>query len=149
VSAEAADAETGPIECEWRNDCIDSRPIEKPGVDDRLRLVNSAPHLGNDFFNNVQKVSVVAEANGYLGELSATLDINLVEAVDQNVRDGRFFEEWLERSQPEDFVENLFDDAVLFSGGHRNVFVFEQSFNDPTNLGAQTFFGKGRDPFEV
>jgi len=29
------------------------------------------------------------------------------------------------------------------------VFVFEQSFNDPTNLGAQTFFGKGRDPFEV
>jgi hypothetical protein len=97
----------------------------------------------------VQKVSVVAEANGYFGELSATLDIDLVETVDQNIRDRRFFEERFERSQPKDLVKNLFDDAVLFGGRHGNPFVLEQPFYHAANLSPQPVFGQGRDPFEV
>ena len=89
MAAEAADAKARAVERQRRDDGVDARAIEQARVDNGLRFVDAAAHLRDDLFDDVQQVRVVFEAHGRQRELAAALDVDLVEAVDQDVGDGR------------------------------------------------------------
>ena len=77
-----------PVERQRRNDGVDARSVLQAGVDDGLRFVDAAAHLGNDLFDDVQQVRVVFETHRRFRQLAAALDEYLVVAVDQDIRDA-------------------------------------------------------------
>ncbi len=60
-----------------------------------------------------------------------------------------FFEQRLQRAQPEHFVEHLLDDLVLLGRGHRHALVFEQTLDHAADFGAQAILRDGRNAFEI
>jgi hypothetical protein len=149
VAAEAADGECGAIEGEGGDDGVDAGAVEEAGVDDGLGLIDAAANLGDDLLDDVEEVAVVFEADGAEGEFAVAFDVDLVIAVDEDIGDGGFLEERLERTEAEDFIEDLFDHLVGFGGGHGNAFVFEEAFDDAADFGADAILGQGGDFFEV
>ncbi len=57
---------------------------------------------------------LVLEANQRGLEHAHTFDINAVRTVDQNVVDGRIFEQWLDRAKARHFVDNFAYEVVEF-----------------------------------
>jgi len=57
-------------------------------------------------------VPLVVKPNRRLLQLAATLDVDLIRAVDQDVGNGVIGEQLFQRTEPEDLVLNLFDDAL-------------------------------------
>ena len=88
-------------------------------------FVDTAAHLGNDLLDDVQQVRIVLEADRRLGELAVALDEYLVMPVHEDIGDGRFLEQRLERPQTQDFVQNFFDDLGLLGRGHRHALFFQ------------------------
>ncbi len=88
-----------PIERQRRNDGVHARAVEQPRVDDGLRFVDAPAHLRHDLFDDVQQVRVVLEPHRGQRELAAALDVDLVEAVDQDVGDRRLLEQRFERAR--------------------------------------------------
>jgi hypothetical protein len=124
VPPESSDRKRRTVERQRRNDGIHARAIEQTRVDNRLRFVDAAADLGDDFFDNVQQVRVVLESHGGQRKLAGAFDVDLIEAVHENVGDGRFLEQRLEWTQAEHFVEHFLDHPVLLGGGHGGALVF-------------------------
>ena len=86
---------------------------------------------------------------GVSARRAVALDVDLVEAVDQDVGDGRFLEERLQRPQAEDLIEHLLDDPVLLGRGHGHALVHQQALDDAADLGTHAVLGNRRDAFQV
>ena len=83
---------------------------------------------------------LVLEADVGFDQAAAAFDIDVVEAVDHDVADGGIFEELFERAQAEDFVEDLFGDAVAFRDGHGDAFVCTRRSITLRDLAADALF---------
>ena len=59
-----------------------------------------------------EQVRIVLEHDVRFLEPAFSFDVNLVVAVDENVRDVGIREQRLERTQPEDLVQNVDDDRI-------------------------------------
>src|SRR5690606_31195335 len=116
VGTEAANRQQRPIHSERRNDGVDARAVEQAGVDHRRRLVNAATDLRDDLVDDAQQVAVVFEGNGRQFQLAASLDVNLVVTVDQDVGDGRVVKQRFQRAETEYFVEHFANDLVALDG---------------------------------
>ena len=86
---------------------------------------------------------------GQAGEFkfAGALDVDPVEAVDQNVGDGVVLEQRFERTEAEDFVEDFAGEAFAFGEAERNGFVVdgvadedEDFFAGGVAVGAAEFF---------
>ncbi len=111
--AETADREQRSIDGDRRNGGVDARAIGQARIDQRRRFVDAASHARNDLFDDAQQVRVVLEFHRRAVEFAAALHIDQVRRGDQNVRYRGVLQQRLERTQAEDFVEDLLDDAVL------------------------------------
>ena len=107
IGPEPADREARAVEGERRDDGVDARAVGQPGVHHRARLVDAAPDRADDALDDLHQVLVVAEDRGALLDASLALDVDVVVAVDQDVRHGRILEQRLERSEAEQLVEDV------------------------------------------
>ena len=139
----------GPSSASGGMMALTREPSGQAGVDDGLRFVDAAADLRDDLLDDVQQVRVVLEAHLGFGELAVALDVDLVEAVDEDIGDGGLLEQRLERAQAEHFVEHLLDDLVLLGGGHGDALVFEQALDHAADLGAHAVLRDGGDAVEV
>ncbi len=95
-------------------------PSCKARVDHRARLVDAAAHRADDALDDAQQVRVVLEDEIGRFELAFALDVDLVRAVDQDVRDARIREQRLERPEPEQLVEDVGDQRFALEQAERN-----------------------------
>ena len=89
VGAEAANRQHRPVEGQRRDDGVDARAVGQAGVDHRARFVDAPAHRADDPLDDAQQVLVVLEHERARFELALALHVDLVGAVDQDVRHRR------------------------------------------------------------
>ena len=85
LGTEAANRHRRAIQRQRRNDRVDAAAVGQAGVDHRAGFVDAAADQADDAVDDLPQVLVVAEANVRQLQPPATLDVNPVETVDQNV----------------------------------------------------------------
>ena len=89
LSLKTPDGEDGTIERQGRDDGVDPRPILQPGIDHRARLVDATADRAHDPLDDPPHMRVVDESEVGRFQLAVPFDLDLVESIDQNVRDRR------------------------------------------------------------
>ena len=107
AAGELADGERGAREGERGDDRVHARAVRQAGVHVGLRFVDAAPDGGDDAFDDGHHARVVGELEVGEGELAVALDVDLVGAVDHDLRDGVVCEQILQRAQAQGLVEDL------------------------------------------
>ena len=87
AGAKTPDRERRAVDRERRNDRVDARPVPQPRVDHRARLVDAAADGADDALDDLHQVAVVPEEDVGQFEPAVSLDVDLVEAIDEDVRD--------------------------------------------------------------
>jgi hypothetical protein len=126
MAAETADAKQRSIDGYGRDGGVDARAIRQAGVHQRRTLIDAAPHAGHHFLDDAQQVGVVLELDRRTIQLAGPLHVYQLGSGDQNIADGRILQQWLEGSQSEDFVQNLFDDAVFLDQAEWRLLFIHQ-----------------------
>ena len=98
------------------------------------RLVDAATDGGDDFVDDLQEMTVVAEGDTGAAENAAALHVDVGGGVDQDVVDGVVFEELFEGAEAEDFVEDFLGDAVALHGTERNALFGDDLLNEGKKL---------------
>ena len=149
IAAEAADGEAGAVEGERRNDGVDAGTVLQAGIDHGRRLIDAAADAGDDAVDDLHQVLVVFERQAGDFELAGALDVDAVEAVDENVGDGRILEQRLERAEAENFVENLARQALAFGKAERHGLAVDRIADEDKNFFAGGIAGGAAEFFEV
>ena len=76
------------------------------------------------------RCDIVFERQACKFKLSGALDVDPVEAVDQDIGDGLVFQQRLERAQAKDLVENFAGEAFPFGKAERHDFAVDRIAND-------------------
>ena len=88
-----------------------------------------------------------------VGELddAVALDVHLIEAVDQNVRDRLIAQQHLERSQPEQLVEHVARQRFAFGQRQRRVLglALEHRHDEPADFRLGVFALDVGEPIEI
>src|SRR5262249_15030546 len=77
------------------------------------------------------------------------LDVNLIAAVDEDVRDGGVFEENFQRTKAEDFVENIARQAFPFGKAQGNGFRSNLVADDGQHLPVNGFRSSAAQLFQI
>src|SRR5439155_7128101 len=142
VGAEAANAHGRAVERQRLNDGVDTAAVRQAGIDHWRGLVHAPADLRHDPVDNLQQVVVVTKLDVGLLQLAAAFDVNLVRPVDQNIADGRVFEQHLQRAEAERFVEHLVDEAFAFHAVEQRVFRVAQPLYHQPDLTPQRVAGQ-------
>ncbi len=118
--SEPADRDRGSVEGEGRDDRVEAASVREAGVDHRARLVDAPADGGHDAVDDLHEVAVVDELDVHALEPALLLDVDDLAPVDQDVGDLRVAEQGLERSETEDVVEDLFDEALALEPVERH-----------------------------
>ena len=124
---ETADREQRAVDGERRNDRVDARSIRQSGVDHRRAVVDAPADGADDPVDDAQQMAVVLKVRRNLFELAAAFDEDVLVGVDQDVADRRIAQQRLDRSEPEDVVEQLGEQLFAFGQADRCAF-FRQNF---------------------
>ena len=89
---------------------------------------------------------IVAELHVHQFQPPLALDVDAVEAVDQDVGDGGVFEQVFQRSQAEGFVHDLVHEAFLVGAVEQTFFVEAEILDDAAHFPADHVGGHG---FEI
>jgi hypothetical protein len=116
----AADGEASAVEGQRRNNGVDAGAIGQAGVDHGRGFIDAAPDAGNDALDDLHQVLVVLERQAGEFKLAGALDVDPVEAVDENVGNGVVLEQRFERAKAEDFVEDFARQALALGEAERN-----------------------------
>src|SRR5215204_1432925 len=87
LGAEPPDGHRRPVERERRDDGVDAAAVAEASVDHRAGLVDAPADAPDDAVDDLPQVRIVAEADVDRLEAAAALDVDAVEAVDQDVAD--------------------------------------------------------------
>ena len=149
IASETADGEAGAVDGQRRNDGVDARAIGQAGVDHGRRFIDAAADARDDALDDLHQVLIVFEGQAGQFEFAGALDVDPVEAVDQNVGDGGVFEQRLERTEAEDFVENFARQALALGEAERNDFAVDRVANEDENFFAGGVAGGAAEFFQV
>ena len=83
-------------------------------VNHRAGFVDTTPNLRHDAVNDLQQVTVVTELDVGFFHLTAAFAVDVLGAVDQDIADRRIFQKKLQWAKSEDFVHDLFYQAITF-----------------------------------
>jgi len=120
VGAEPADRHARTVERQRRNHGVDTRSVLEARVHHRARFVDAPSDHADDPFDDPQQVRVVLEDDVGFLEAAVALDVDLVVAVHQDVRDLRIGEQRLEWTQAEDLVEHVDNQRVALEEAQRS-----------------------------
>src|SRR5262249_37007896 len=113
--AKSADAEQWAVDRQRRDDRVDAGAIGQSGIHHGRGFVDASPYPRDDAIDGLHQMVIVAKTQ--IGQLEAALplDVNRVECVDQDVRDGWVAQERLNGAQPENLVEELLHHLFAFA----------------------------------
>ena len=149
IAAEAADGEAGSVEGERRNDGVDAGTVLEAGVDHGRRFVDAAADAGDDAVDDLHQVLVVFERQAGDFELAGALDVDAIEAVDEDVGDGGILEQGFERAEAEDFVEDLARELLALGEAERDGFAVDRVADEDEDFFAGGVAGGAAEFFEV
>ena len=146
LDAEATNRHCRPVQRQRRNDRVDAASVAQSRIDHRADLVDAAADLRDDAVDDLPQVRIVAEAHFRALQPPATLDVNPVVAVHQDVRDGHVLEERFQRPQAEGLVHDVVHELFLLGGRQQTLLALTQLTNEDADFGAD---GVGRQRLEV
>ena len=149
VAPETADGKASAIQCERRNDRVHARAIGQAGIDHGRRFIDAPAHAGDNALDDLHEVLVVFERQAGQFQFAGALNVNPVEAVDQNVGDCGIFEQGLERTEAENLVENFARKALAFGEAERNDFVVDRVADEDENFFAGRVAGGAAELFQI
>ena len=82
-------------------------------------------------------MAIALEVNSCLDQLSVPFNVDILVRVHQNIGDGGIFQQRLQRSQAEDFVQDFFRQAVALRHADRQVVFAKNLFQLLLHLPAQ------------
>ena len=94
------------------------------------------PIARHDALDDHAHVRLVLEADIGFDHAAGALDVDVVEAVDHDVADGRVLEQRLQRTQAEDLIEDLLDQLLALGQGHGQRFVDDELLHHRADLPA-------------
>ncbi len=92
---------------------------------------------------------VVFERQDGFFELAAALDVDAVEAIDEDVGDGGVFEQRFERAEAEYLVEDLARQLLALSETERDSFAVDGTADEDENFLARRISGGAAKFFQV
>ncbi len=119
------------------------------GIDHGRRLIDAATDAGDDAVDDLHEVLVVFERQPGDFQFAGALDVDAVEAVDENVGDGRILEERFERAEAENFVENLARQLLALGKAERHGLAVDRTADEDKNFFARGIAGGAAEFFEV
>ena len=134
IASETADGEAGSVDGQRRNDGVDAGAVGQAGIHHGRGFVDAAADARDDAVDDLHQVAVVFEGEAGRFQFAAALDVDLVEAVDEDVGDARIFEQRLERAKAEDFVENLAGQAFAFGKAEGHGFAVDRVADQDQNF---------------
>src|SRR5208282_5457489 len=149
IAAKAANRETGAIERQRRNDGVDARAILQAGIDHGRRFIDAAADARHDAVDDLHEVLVVFERQAGDFELASALDVDAVEAVDENVGNGGIFEQRFEWAQAKNFVEDLARQLLALGKAKRNRLAVDRTANEDENFLARRISSGAAEFFEI
>ena len=149
IAAKAADRKTGAVERQRRNDGVDARAVRQAGVHHGRGFVDAPADAGDDAVDDLHQVLVVLEGQAGDLEFAGALDVDAVEAIDQDVGDGRILEQRFERTEAEDFVQDFARQALALGEAERNGFAVDRVADQDQDFFARRIAGGPSEFFQV
>ena len=151
VGAETANRHRRAVERQRRNDRVDTRAVRQAGVHHRARLVDAPADGADDALDDLHQVPIVLEDDVGFLELAFALDVDLVVAVDQNVRDRRIAQQHLERAEAEQLVEDVGDQRLALEQAQRRrrALALDHADDQAADLRLRVFAPHPRQPIEI
>ncbi len=119
ILAELADGHHRSVHRQRRDDRVEATAVGQTRVDHRIGVIQATPERGQDAAQDAQQVGIVGEALGGALELAALRDMHVLEAVDQDVFDGRIVQQVVERAEAGQFLDQTF-------GNHLHLFLVDR-----------------------
>ena len=94
-------------------------------------------------------MGVVFETEPRRFEFPRPFDVHPVVAIHQDVGDGGIFEQWLERAQTKDFIEDLARQPFPLGKAQRDCFAVDGAANQQQHFLAGGFAGGAAELFEI
>src|SRR6185503_5559191 len=126
VLRELSDRDDRTVEGERRDDDVHARAIRQTRVLVWLRLVDAAPDRGDDPLDDAHDVLVVLERDVGEHELALALGVDAERSVDHDFSDGVVVQEWLDRPEPEDLVEDRLEHLLTLDARDDGAFLVEE-----------------------
>ena len=141
IAAKAADGEARAVERQRRNDGVDARAVLQAGIDHGRRFIDAPPDAGDDAVDDLHQVLIVFERQAGDFQLAGALDVDAVEAVDENVGNGGIFEQRFERAEAENFVEDFARQLLALGEAERNGLAVHRTADEDENFLARRISG--------
>ncbi len=136
LGTEAANAHRRAIQRQRRDDCVHAAAVGETGIDHRAGFVDSSADQRDDSIDDLPKVLIIAEAHIDALEATFAFDVDSIVAVDQDVGDGRIFQESFQRPEAEGLVHDLVHEAFLIRAGEQAFFILAQIANHDAHFRA-------------
>ena len=124
------------VQRQRRDDRVDAAAVGEAGVDHRAGLVDAPADLADDAVDDLPQVRVVAERTSASSSRPAALDVDAVEAVDQDVGDRRVLQQRLERAEAEGLVHHVVHQPFLLGAVEQALLGLAQLADEDADLGA-------------
>jgi len=116
-----ADRHRRPVQRHRRQHHVHPRPVRKPGVDDRIRLVHRSVDAADDRPDQLFQPLAALERPRISRNAAVPFDEDVLVPVDHDFRDGRIVHERLQQVEAAEGVEQPSDRLVLVRGRKRLV----------------------------
>ncbi len=112
---EFTDGNRRTINGERRNDDIHSAAICKTGIHQRIRFVNTPPHMADDPPRNLHHMGIVTKLAIGQHQLAFLFDKHLLGTIDHNIGDALIGEQRLQRTKAEHVMHQAFGQLALLA----------------------------------
>ncbi len=141
IDRELPDRQHRPLQRDGRQDHVHTRPVRQPRIDHRRRLVDAPTDARDDAVDHTQQVILAREPHIGLAHEPATLDEDLLVAVDHDLGDRRVAQERIDRPVAEHVVDDSFDQPRALFGRQPLGAARELTLDDRLHAPPQ-FFGR-------
>ena len=117
---ELSDGQARAFERDRRDDDVDTGAVFQAGVTDRRGFVDAAADQADDAVDDLAHLPLRLKGHRRQGRLAALLDVDLLWVVGHDFSDVGVGEQCLQRTEPENVVEDRIDKALLVVLGHRH-----------------------------
>jgi hypothetical protein len=147
--AESPDGKQWSIHRNRGDSRVHAGAIRKAGIHQGRGFVYAPPDPGNDFLDDPQQVRVILEFHRRAEQFAVALDVDQPGRGHQNIRYGGVLQQRLQRTESEDFVQNLFHHALFFEQAEWCLLLLEQLGNRAAYFRAHALAAQSRQRFQV
>ena len=139
----------GAAQAERRHDHVHTRTVLQAGVSQRGGLVDPATDLVHDALRDLEQVLFVAEADRGEGELALLFDVGLIRPVDHDIGHVRIVEQFFERTEAEQFVDQHLFQRELLAAVEGDLELGQHFHDDRAEFLGEILLGQRRRRFGI